>query len=468
MRRGVWNPLEIGCLGVALLAGVLCWTLWPHLGSVAWLPSVGTAGFLMRRLAVERQRREQLLEVIEHERQLRLRQEEHAQREKSRAAELRSLMAELERQQEQELRGLREELERLQHALQECETRMAESMAEEEKMLSLGSELCRLSPILTAQLENVNRQTEAAALGIGERFQQILAAAEGQVQLTRAMAQTFSPGNGGSADAILQGVAQLTATVLGLASRLADDRRLVAEARAVLALPETIGSLASEIDFIADQTNLLALNASIEAARAGRHGQGFGVVAAEVRRLAERSLQAAQGISALAGQIKRDLDNLLVGLSDAADRGEAQMAQARQVAEDIGNRIRGITSEIGRSLDGVHRNGKEIASLVSQVVVSLQFQDVTRQEIDHVIAGVTDLGSRAARLLEDSGRSSGTVAPAEIAATYTVEDEHRIHQWVTAGKDAGPGTLLAARFRGSDAATRTKTDEYLGDNVTLF
>jgi methyl-accepting chemotaxis protein len=101
--------------------------------------------------------------------------------------------------------------------------------------------------------------------------------------------------------------------------------------RAVEGLSDRSGiimKLVSMIDNISRQTNLLALNAAVEAARAGRHGRGFSVVAAEVKTLAERVQRATEEVESNLQEMK-----LLVDSTDKEKR--AAVSQLGRVAGSI-------------------------------------------------------------------------------------------------------------------------------------
>jgi methyl-accepting chemotaxis protein len=109
---------------------------------------------------------------------------------------------------------------------------------------------------------------------------------------------------------------------------------------------------AQSIDDIAEQTNMLALNASIEAARVDDGGEGFAVVANEVKTLAENSKEKAGEINSLVASIKRAVDEVITDMEDVCEQTEHSAEDARMALETF-EEINRLTDELSSSIDEI-------------------------------------------------------------------------------------------------------------------
>ncbi|MGA2974801.1 MAG: methyl-accepting chemotaxis protein [Spirochaetia bacterium] len=104
----------------------------------------------------------------------------------------------------------------------------------------------------------------------------------------------------------------------------------------------SIGEIITTVSDLADQSNLLAVNAAIEAAKAGEQGRGFGVVAQEIKSLAEQSKRATAQVRSLLTEIQKATNGAVMATeqgSKAVEQGTKQAGEAKEAIESLAETV---------------------------------------------------------------------------------------------------------------------------------
>jgi methyl-accepting chemotaxis protein len=237
-------------------------------------------------------------------------------------------------------------------------------------------------------IANINTATQEIAAGnsdLSARTEQQAASLEETASSMEEMNATVkvNADNAAQANQLAVGASDVAARGGSVVEKVVDTMQGISQSST------KISEIIAIIDGIAFQTNILALNAAVEAARAGDMGRGFGVVAAEVRSLAQRSAAAA-----------KEIKDLIQNSTSQVDTGATLVTEAGKTMQEIVTSVKRVADIIG----DISASSREQSQGIDQVNRAVTLMDQTTQQnaalVEEAAAAAKSLESQVARLKE--------------------------------------------------------------------
>lgn len=279
----------------------------------------------------------------------------------------------------------------LQHASQADHALVSQQAAFIESIAAAAREVL---PRWSYHVGLASSQTEEGIGQLAGQFSEILQ----RIESSLAASRQASEGSGGSdlLSILENGRSELNILVEELREGLEAKQPMLTE---IANLSQVIGELrqmATDVADIANQTNLLALNAAIEAARAGEAGRGFAVVADEVRKLSNASGDTGKRIGSKVESITASIQATSAVAARLNEQDQQLISNSQSRVASVVDRFENAASGIQQASEGLEENSRVVSQQITNILVSLQFQDRVSQILAHSRSDIANFGEQIA------------------------------------------------------------------------
>lgn len=292
--------------------------------------------------------------------------------------------------------------------------------------------------LLARHLDSVVEETDGASVRLVEQLQAMDKEVRGFVDFARISSEQTSGLDEQSGHAQKANQEALEEMVNYIERRSEQLRRDRERAELVLNRSQALTQSVQMIKSIASQTNMVALNAAIEAARAGQAGKEFAVVADEVRNLALKSQDAAAFVEREIPELTELIEEQFQGQLESSGGEEAE--EEKQVLDSVRCRLEGMSDDYSQLLEHHHtvmkrlsRTSDVLAKSTMEALAGVQFQDITRQQVELVKHALDKLEAHGDLLLEaieegDYDRlEDGRMDLESLMGEYVMDRQRRTH-----------------------------------------
>jgi len=232
----------------------------------------------------------------------------------------------------------------------------------------------KILPVIDRNIKTSRLITEEAIITLSDRFSGLVIKIDEAVKSSN-NTNSGMESSGGIVETFNSSEHKLNDVISTYQEALEEKTVLFEKIRGLSKSIESLQAMSASVAKISDQTNLLALNASIEAARAGEYGRGFAVVAEEVRSLSIQSGETGNEMQDRVIEIECLINETLSMVDQTCEKDERVMRGSKETIASVLGGLKGLTNSISGSAEKMQSSSKEIRNEISDILVSLQFQD---------------------------------------------------------------------------------------------